>query len=175
MITNRIFAIGLTLLGLIFYNCAQTEDPIECPAQFTGELQEIETKLTGKWGLVALVSDTEVDLTNDSINNPDFDMFAQSSECAKDATFNFFENRTYVYEVGYRVEGCARNNTTGTWKLDINDLFLVVACGSLTSEVSFNESNSRFEYTNSVDIQEVNGLVTRANVTYTFEKVEVEP
>ena len=172
---NRIFNIALTLLVIIFYNCDQTEDPIECPAQFTGELQEMETKLTGKWTLVALVSDTEVDLTNDFINNPDFDMFAQYSDCGKDATFNFFENRTYVYEVGYRVEGCTRNNTTGTWKLDTNDLFLVVACGSLTSEVSFNESNSRFEYTNSVDIQEVNGLVTRADVTYTYEKVEVEP
>lgn len=164
----QIFCLGL--LSLTFINCGSTEDPLECPPQFTGDLAESETKLVGEWTLIALVSDTEVDLTNDFTDNPSTNMFAQYSDCSKDAVFKFSTNRSYAYETGSKTDACNKNTTSGTWKLDSDELFLVVACGGLSSNLSFNEANTIFEYTNTVDIQEVNGVVTTAEVTYTYSK-----
>jgi len=169
---NRISLLCLGILGLTFLNCGVTDDPLECPAQFTGELQATETKLVGEWSLIDLVSDTEVDLTNDFTDNPSVDMFSQYSDCSKDAVFIFGDNRVYSYENGSRTEGCNGTSNSGTWRLDSDELFLIISCGSLNSQLSFNESNTRFEYSNTVEIQEVNGVVTTAAVTYTYEKVE---
>lgn len=168
---NRITLFCLGILGLTFLNCGVTDDAIECPPQFTGELQASESKLVGEWSLIDLVADKEVDLTNDFTDNPSVDMFSQYTDCSKDAVFIFGDNRVYSYENGSRTEGCNGTSTSGTWSLDSDELFLIVSCVSLNSQLSFNESNTLFEYSSTIDIQEVNGIVTTASVTFSYEKV----
>lgn len=158
--------------ALIFHGCGIESDPLECPPQFTGELGEDETKLVGQWMATMAISDVELDLTNDEIDNPSVDIFSQYSECAQDAIFNFNVNRIYSYDIGTMTSGCTESTTQGTWKLSSNALFLIVSCGSVTYNLSFNDELSQFEYTNEIDVQEVNGIITPARVTFTFNKVE---
>lgn len=162
----------LLLFVLFFLNCSVSNDPLVCPEQFTGELLENETKLVGQWRASGAISNVEVDLTNDNVENPSFNMFEQFSECAKDAIFNFDRNREYAYDLGTVTTGCTRTNTVGTWKLSSNELQLIVSCGSIDYNVTFNGDNSQFEYTSNIDVQEVNGSLTPARVTFTFSKVE---
>ncbi len=161
--------LGLIVLTLV--NCGVNSDPVQCPPRFTGELEVDETKLVGQWIASGVISDVEVDLTNDNMDNPNFNMFTQYSDCAKDAIFIFDENRIYSYDVGSTISACLKNSTIGSWKLSSGELFLLIDCSNISYTISFNEDNTQFEYTNNIDVQEVNGLVTPAKVTFTFSKV----
>jgi hypothetical protein len=168
---NKLLIFCLGLLGLTFVNCGVNEATIECPPNFTGELLESETKLVGEWIVTGVISDTPVDLTNDEIENPNVNMFDQYSECSRDAIFVFNENRNYLYDVGSKAFGCNKTSTLGTWKLNSNELLLIFSCSVANYTLVFDDINSQFEYSNNIDIQEVNGLVTSAKVTFTVTKV----
>lgn len=170
---NNFYYQSLFLLAaFLLTGCGVNNDPLDCTPQFTGELLDNETKLIGQWNSTGAIADVEVDLTNDNIDNPSFNMFKQYSECAQDAIFYFDENRTYAYDLGTLTFGCTRSNTVGTWKLSSGELFLIVNCDNISYDLSFNEDSSQFEYTTNVDVQEVNGSLTSANVIFTFSKIE---
>ncbi|PIB25306.1 DUF5004 domain-containing protein [Maribacter sp. 4G9] len=164
--------LGFVLLYMLFVNCNLNEDPVACPTPLTGDLLETEVTLVGTWKISGITADTEVDISNDSEDNPSTDIYNQSSDCSKDAFYTFNENRTYTYNTGSQTDGCTKSTTSGTWQLSQNDLLLVVSCGSNVYDVSFNEDDSQFSYTLSLDVQEVNGLLTSARITFTFSKEE---
>lgn len=164
--------LGVVVLCMLFVNCDLNEDPVECPSPLTGDLLETEVTLVGTWKIIGITADTEVDISNDSEDNPSTDIYNQSSDCSKDAFYTFNENRTYTYNTGTQTDGCTKNTTSGTWQLNQKDLLLVVSCGSNVYNVSFNEDDSQFSYTLSLDVQEVNGVLTSARITFTFSKEE---
>ena len=162
----------LVIFCNLLVKCNVNNEPIDCPSPLTGNLLESELQLVGTWKISGITSDIEVDITNDSENNPSTDFFSQSDDCTKDAIYTFNENRTYTYETGSETDGCIKNTASGTWQLSQEDLVLVVSCGSIGYDITFNEDGSQFSYTLSLDVQEVNAVVTRASITFTFSKEE---
>ncbi len=164
----------LGMLSCIYCGCEVNGESIECTPQLTGELQENETKLIGEWSLTGLVSDTALDLTTDDVDNPDVDIFGQYSECFRDAFFTFGSDRSYSYEKGARTSDCDDSTTNGTWRLTNNELTLILSCGQLDYDLSFNEDNSTFVYTNLLSIPDVDGIITTVNVVFTYSKTTTE-
>lgn len=169
---NILNKFSIILLGVLLVNCDLNNDPVECPSPLTGDLLESEVGLVGTWKISGITSDIEVDITNDSENNPNTDVYNQSDDCAKDVTYTFNENRTYLYDTGSETDGCTKNTTFGTWQLNQDELLFVVSCNSLAYDITINEDRSQFSYTLSLDVQEVNGSLTSARLTFTFTKNE---
>ncbi|WP_052958589.1 DUF5004 domain-containing protein [Maribacter thermophilus] len=170
---NKTFLVGiLIIINCTLFGCGVDSEPVSCPDNFTGELKDEEVKLVGQWTLTGLMADTEIDLSNDNVDNPSADIYEQYSECYKDALFSFGSNRIYSYEKGSRAAGCNITSTNGTWALFEDQLYLIVSCEQLGFSLTFNESATEFQYTSTLSIQDVNAVITETQVTFTYTKVE---
>ena len=163
------FILGiLVVMGGIMFSC-NSDNEVDCPEDFTGELTAEEETLVGTWVLTAITADEEIDLTDDDEDNPSTDFYAQYSECQKDASYTFSSDRTYEYEQGQNAEDCQNKGTfEGTWRLASDNLSLVSGCSLQNTDIDFNVDETEFSFTNEFDVRDVGGLVKSVEITFTY-------
>lgn len=173
---NKKLLIGiLVILNCIIIGCTDVDsESVSCPDNFTGELEDEENKLVGQWTLTGIIADTEIDLSNDYVDNPSTDIYEQYSECYRDALFSFGSNRVYLYEKGSRTSACSKTTTSGTWTLFDDQLYLIVSCEQLGYSLTFNEEATEFQYSSTLSIQDINAELIETQVTFTYTKVVSE-
>jgi len=106
----------LMLVGLLMLGCS-TDNGSNCPEALTGELTLDELDFVGTWVFTDLVSEKEVDLTDDNVDNPSTDIFSQLEACDKDVDYVFRSDRTYTVRQEYNAQDCDNKlSFDGTWK-----------------------------------------------------------
>lgn len=170
---NKIYVVLICSIGAVNMNCGLESDPIECPPNFTGSLSETEIKLTGQWELTGINSDVDVDITNDNVENPSKDLYAQNADCDKDADYEFKTDRTYGFSLGQNAANCSNKSiSNGTWKLTVDQLSLVTNCNTMTNKIVFNDGQTEFSFANELNIRDVKGTTSLAKITFVYSKVE---
>ena len=165
---NLFFALTASVVTTLFTACNSDND-IECPEDYTGALAASEEKMQGDWVLTGMMADTEVDLTDDEEDNPIKDLFAQYEDCQKDASYTFGSDRSYTYKQSHVAEDCDNKATlSGTWKLTGEVLSLVGACIVQNISLNIKDDASEFSFTDTFNIQDVDGKVVQAKVTFTY-------
>lgn len=161
----------LVALGLFFISCDNSDD-IECPEALTGELTETEVAFSGTWTLQAIVSEDEIDLTDDDVDNPSTDLYSQYSACSNDLSYTFGDDRSYTYKLGKTVSDCdVQQEVTGTWQLAENDnLIMVTGCTRQITPLSFNEDLTEFYFEATYNYTDINGNTITTNTTFTYGK-----
>ncbi|WP_108425865.1 DUF5004 domain-containing protein [Flagellimonas amoyensis] len=163
------FIIGVMLLmGGIISSC-NSDNEVDCPEDFTGELTTAEEDLVGTWVLSAIVADEEIDLTDDDVDNPSTDFFAQYPACQKDASYTFNSDRSYEYGQGQNATDCQNKATLeGTWKYASANLSLVSACSLQNTDIEFNVNQTAFSFTNDFEVRDVDGVVSAVEITFVY-------
>lgn len=163
------FIIGmLVMMGGIISSCNSDND-VDCPEDFTGELATEEELLVGTWVLSAITADEEIDLTDDDVDNPSTDFFAQYSACQRDASYTFNSDRTYEYEQGQNATDCQNKAALeGTWRLASANLSLVSGCSLQNTDIEFNVNGTEFSFTNDFEVRDVDGVVSAVEITFTY-------
>lgn len=163
------FMIGAWVLMAGIISSCNSDNDVDCPEDFTGELTTGEEVLVGTWVLSAITADEEIDLTDDDEDNPSTDFYAQYSDCQRDASYTFNSDRTYEYEQGQNAEDC-QNKTAleGTWKLVSANLSLIGGCSLQNTDIEFNVNGTEFSFTNDYDVRDVGGLVKPVEITFTY-------
>lgn len=157
------------MFGFLF-SC-NSDDGNNCPEDFTGELTESEEKLVGEWRLSAITSDEEIDLTDDDEENPSTDLYAQYSDCQKDAGYVFNNDRSYTFEQGQNGADC--NNKAileGSWQLTDSSLSLVGTCSLQDTDIDFNEDDSVFTLSGTFNVTDVEGKIVQAELSFSYTK-----
>ncbi|WMI65373.1 DUF5004 domain-containing protein [Aestuariibaculum sp. YM273] len=162
---------SLMLTGILAVSCNDDND-YKCPEAFTGELTETETNFTGLWKLKSIVTEEEIDLTDDDIDNPTTDLFSQFTECQQDVAYNFNNDRSYSYLAGTIATDCENKQTiSGTWELnEASVLSLVVSCAKQSSIIEVNETNTEFTIETTYNFVDVNDISVTSVTTSTYEK-----
>ncbi|AUP80064.1 DUF5004 domain-containing protein [Flavivirga eckloniae] len=162
---------SLIVITLLFVSCSD-DDP-KCIEDLTGELSNSETAFAHKWDLAEIVSEKEIDLTDDNVDNPSKNLYEQYSECQKDAFFNFKSDRSYTSEQGTTASNCSNKRTsTGTWKLvDNTILTLVDFCSSRTISIELNEDKTAFFTEEDFIFTDVKGNRITSKIKFTYNKV----
>jgi len=139
------FIIGaMILMGGVITSC-NSDNEIDCPEDFTGELVAEEELLVGTWVLSAITADEEIDLTDDDVDNPSTDFFAQYSACQRDASYTFNSDRSYEYEQGQNATDCQNKVALeGTWRMASANLSLVSACSLQNTDIEFSPIDIEF-------------------------------
>ncbi len=163
------FMIGAWVLMAGIISSCNSDNDVDCPEDFTGELTTGEEVLVGTWVLSAITADEEIDLTDDDEDNPSTDFYAQYSDCQRDASYTFNSDRTYEYEQGQNAEDC-QNKTAleGTWKLVSANLSLIGGCSLQNTDIEFNVNGTEFSFTNDYDVRDVDGIVSSVEITFTY-------
>lgn len=165
---NSISWLGVVMFGLVGCN---SDNEVECPEDYTGALAATEEKMVGEWLLTAIVSEEEIDLTDDSEENPSTDIYAQYSDCQRDGAYTFSSNRGYTFEQGLRASGCERQvDLAGTWQLASNTISLVGSCNIQNLAIEFNEDSSAFNFSEVFNVTNVQGATVQTEVTFTYTK-----
>lgn len=165
----------MVMVALTVFSC-NTDDSIDCPDPLTGELSAEESQFSGTWTLVAKESDVAIDLTDDEIDNPSKDIFAQNKECDRDLILDFKTNRNYEEKFGHTAVDCENKlSFGGTWGLAGNDLTFVGDCSSQRISIKKNEEGNQFSYETTGPIRDVNGVAKTVKLTFTYEKDATEP
>lgn len=162
---------SLMLCSLLFVSCNDDND-IKCPEAITGELTDMEVDFTGKWTLKSIVSEDEVDFTDDDIDNPSTDLFAQYSDCEKDIEYNFSDNRDYSFLGGMATADCDNTqDIEGTWALNENaELIIVYGCTTQLTQLEINDEITTFSTEGNFQYMDVNGDLINTTTTFTYEK-----
>ncbi|MBP0904216.1 DUF5004 domain-containing protein [Mariniflexile gromovii] len=160
---------SLMLVGVLALSCDNDNGP-DCPNALTGELTTTETAFTGNWTLKSIVAEEEVDLTDDDVDNPSTDIYAQSSDCFNDLVYNFGTNRTYTLKQGENATDCNEIEINGTWALNSGTLSLVASCSIESIALDFNDDDTEFSYTTTLRFKDVNDLIIDSDVVFTYEK-----
>ncbi|MCK0188653.1 DUF5004 domain-containing protein [Arenibacter sp. F20364] len=165
------------LLGAIAFNSllvgCSTDNTVECPADFEGALVEEENSLIGTWEMTAIVAQKEVDLTKDNVENPKKDIYAQYTDCEKDAEYTFGPGRAYEFAQGQNASTCSNKvKIEGTWKLSSGTLGFIGNCSAQNLKIVFNAEKTAYTTTSNFNITDVNGLTVQTDVTFTYTKVE---
>ena len=170
---NALLGIGVLALTLGFNACdVSNDDDFVCVEDYTGALEENEKVMLGKWKLSAIVSEKEVDITTDNESNPKKDIYAQYSDCDKDADFTYESDRKYTNTQGQNIMDCTNKlKFSGTWKLEGNNLAFVGNCTAQNLKLEFNGDKSTYSFTSSYNIKDVQGATITTNVTFTYKKV----
>lgn len=156
----------LTALTGLFVGC--NDDDAECIADYQGELTADETAFAGEWNLSAIVSDEELDLTDDEEDNPSTDLFAQQSACQNDQQYVFNGDRTFEFSSGENAESCDNPvSLTGTWKLGGSTLGMIYYCSENIVDLEFNADRTTFSYSTPAQFQQPSGNV-QVEVTFTY-------
>lgn len=163
-------ASSILLLTFLIMGC-DIGDDVQCPSPFTGALSSSETDLVGEWVLSAIVAEDAVDLTNDQVNNPSTDIYAQYTACQKDLVYTFNNDRKYKVEQGLMATNCQNKQVLeGTWRLSNNNLSLIVGCATQGFEIEFGEDDTTFSQEATVRFNNVDGFTITTVVVFTYQK-----
>jgi len=162
---------SLMVCSLLFVSCDDDND-IQCPEALTGELTGTEVDFIGQWTLTSIVSEDEVDFTDDDIDNPSTDLFAQYSDCEKDIEYNFSDNRDYTLLAGMTAADCTNTQEIeGTWALNGDtELVIVNTCSSQVTQIEINDDVTAFSIEGNFQYADVNGNTISTTTTFTYEK-----
>ncbi|GAA4303793.1 DUF5004 domain-containing protein [Aestuariibaculum suncheonense] len=163
---------SLIVASLLAVSCDDDND-YKCPEAFTGELTETETNVTGLWKLKSIVTEEEIDLTDDDVENPTTDLFSQYTECQQDVAYEFNSDRSYSFLAGTTAADCENEQTiSGTWQLnEASVLSLVASCAKQSTLIEVNETNTEFTIETTYNFVDVNDVVITSVTTSTYEKV----
>ena len=161
---------GLVVMSFLFVSCNDT-DSVSCPDPIIGELSELESSFTGNWELKAIVSEKEIELTNDQLANPSKNVYEQQTACKKDVIYKFNADRSFDYKEGSVAQGCTTIKIDGTWKYSANGLVLVADCTSQIIDIDVNVGKTEFSITNTYNLKDVSGNVLSSKLTFTYTKV----
>lgn len=166
-----LFIKSLIFASILFVGCDSSDD-IECPEALTGELSEKETSFTGTWSLISVVTEDEIDLTDDDTENPTTDLYSQLPDCENDMVYTFETDRTYTYYLGKNAADCAtQQEITGTWQLtENNNLVFVTNCSSGGNLIEFNEDETEFSFEATYNFTDVDGYTITTKTTFTYGK-----
>lgn len=165
---------SLMLVGLLVVSCDDDND-IECPNALTGELTATETTFSGEWILKAIVAEKEIDLTDNDIDDPSTDIYAQNSSCQNDLVYNFKSDRSYILKQGANVTtDCEDKSSEGTWALDGDILTVVSYCASQKTNLTFSDDNNEFSYVSTLNFKDVDNDIIISEATFTYEKKQPE-
>ncbi len=165
---SMIFMVALGMMNFLFTGCLP-EDTVDCPSDFTGGLTGEEPDLVGEWVLTAIVSEKEIDLTNDDDDNPIKDIFVQYTDCQKDAVFAYTQGRAYSFNQGNVASGCVnKTSSQGTWKLTTGSLSLVSGCSLQTMAIQFNNDKTAYNFSGNYNLEDVNGDTWLTKITFTY-------
>src|SRR5690554_6393933 len=164
----------LTALTRLFVGC-NDDDSSSCIEDYTGVLSTEETAFAGEWNLTAIVSDKEVDITDDEEANPSTELFAKQTDCQNDQQYVFNTDRTLEISSGKTAEDCENPATiSGTWKLGGSTLGTIDYCSEQTQELDFNSDRTTFSITTSnLEITLVYGTIVPSNITFTSTQAPV--
>jgi hypothetical protein len=169
---KSLFFIGLMIAMTLCFTGCITDYDIVCVEDYTGDLAETEEKMLEEWKLSAIVSNKEIDLTDDREENPTKDIYAQYSDCQRDAVYSFNSNRTFKFEQGMNAVDCDRESVSdGTWQLQGEILRLVSSCNLRSIELDFNQPASAFSFSNDFNIRDAEGLTIEAELTFTYTAI----
>ncbi|MFS4467546.1 DUF5004 domain-containing protein [Maribacter sp. 2210JD10-5] len=157
-------------LSLLLTGCLSDDNEIVCIEDFEGELKENETELVGQWMLSGIVSEKEVDLTDDDADNPIKDIFVQYTDCQNDRIYTFANNRRYTFIRGGNDTLACKNKSEsdGTWRLSGKTLSFVTECNIRNMNIVLNREESFFSVSDDFEIKDVQGKVIRSEVTFTY-------
>ena len=162
---------SLLALSILFVSCDNNNDDIKCPDAITGELTETETSFSGTWILKSVVTEDEIDLTDDDTDNPSTNIYAQFSECERDIVYNFDTTRNYSLKIGKTADNCdTKQEQTGTWQLSSNNnLIFVSNCSQQIIAINFNDENTQFSFEGTYKFLDVDNNIITTKTTYTYE------
>ncbi|MCK0157465.1 DUF5004 domain-containing protein [Cellulophaga sp. F20128] len=168
----KIKVLSACLVSVLLMNCSPKDDDSNgCVEEFVGAVSATETFLVGDWVLTATASNIDVDLTDDGEDNPSTDVFAQSTDCQKDAVYSFNVDRKYSFKNGYSATDCAQKfENKGTFQLAGTNLSITSTCALFNIPIEVNGSETEFTVTNVVNVPS-NGQTVAAVFTYTYTKM----
>ena len=171
MKVKSIFMGSALMMGLVFSGC--TDDDDNCTPDYTGPLTASETLLVGQWTLSAINSDKAVDLTDDEVANPSTNIYAQYTDCQKDARYDFSENRNYDFAQGAVVPNCDNKLiTNGTWQYQNNQIDFISSCIVLSLPITITNANTSFQsVSENLLVKDVTGSVTTVTWTFVYTKI----
>ena len=163
---------SLIACSILFISCNDDDNDLKCAEDVTGELTSNEINFTGKWTLKSVVSEDEIDLTDDEIDNPSTDLFAQYTDCSKDIVYEFGDNRDYAFTGGMTAIDCDNEQEiTGTWGLnESSGLIIVSNCSTQLTQIEVNDESTAFSTEGNLKYVDVNGNVINTTTTFTYEK-----
>ncbi|WP_417363255.1 DUF5004 domain-containing protein [Galbibacter sp.] len=163
----------LTALTGLFVGC-NDDDTSSCTPDYIGALSAEETAFAGEWTLSAIVSDKEVDLTDDEEDNASTDIYAQQSECQNDQQYIFKTDRSFEIQGGENAADCDPvQSIAGTWKLGGSTLGLIYFCSENIQAIEFNTEKTSFSFSSDLIITDLAGNKIDAEVTFTYSKAPV--
>ena len=160
---------SLMLVGILFVSC-DNNNGTDCPDALKGELSTTETEFAGTWKLKSIIADEDIDLTDDDVNNPSTDIFAQNSDCQNDLVYNFMTDRDYTLTQGENVTDCDDLESIGTWAFSGNTLTLVAYCTTQTAQLTISDDDTEFSYSSNLNFKDVNDAIITSSVIFTYEK-----
>ncbi|UKM64397.1 DUF5004 domain-containing protein [Flavobacteriaceae bacterium GSB9] len=163
---------SLIAMGILFVSCDTGTDDIQCPEAITGALSDTENTFAGTWTLQSIVSEEELDLTDDNTDNPSTDIYSQFSDCENNLVYIFGTDRSYNYSLGKTATDCDnQQEASGTWQLgETNNLVLVANCSRQLISLEINEENTEFSFDGTYNFTDINGVTITTNTTFTFGK-----
>jgi hypothetical protein len=166
----KLIASSVMLMSLLMVSCS-LNDGSSCPEALTGELSLTESEFVGTWVLTNMVSEEEVDLTDDDVENPSIEIFQQLPDCQKDVVYDFESDRKFIVKQEYNATDCQNKLTfEGTWKLTDTELTFVSQCSSQAIDVVVNDDSTVFTLEDTYFFNDVYGFVISTTVTLTYEK-----
>ncbi|QLE00996.1 DUF5004 domain-containing protein [Galbibacter sp. BG1] len=180
MKTRKLIAASLFVaLSGLFIGC-NDDDGASCAQDYTGALSEQEASFAGTWTLTGIESSEAIDLTDDDVDNPSTDIFAQEDSCLTDIVYEYNTDRTFTYDQGKNTADCNRSEQfTGTWKLGGNTLGLITNCFESIEEISFSEDRTSYTVASRGIVTDANGQRQEVDLTFTYTQgpmmVEPEP
>jgi len=159
---------GWVCFALIVVSC-DSDQGNACPKDFVGALTGQEEQLVGTWVLSEITSESAIDLTDDEEQNPSTDLFEQYSECDRDASYIFDDDRTYRYDLGQRVGDCDYPITaTGSWKFSAQILSLTSTCSIQTAPLKLNAEGDTFTFSEVYKLKDVHGTIIQTKIVFTY-------
>jgi len=163
---------SVLVINLLSVGCSSVDGESSCSQDLTGALSTTEADFVGTWTLTGLISEIEVDLTDDNMSNPSTEVFSQLPECQKDVVYIFNSDRTFAIQQAYNVEGCPNKALVeGTWKLSGGQLTLVALCSSPRYNIILNSEFTLFTLEDTYNFNDQTGVIINSDVILTYEKI----
>lgn len=169
MIMKNLKVFGLLLFAICIAGC-NSDNEVPC-VDHVGELTAEETPLVGTWRMTAIVSNIEVDITDDSEENASTDIYAQYTDCQKDAEYAFTTARGYTFKQGFTAIGCTdKSDNAGTWKFANDQILFASNCAQFSVAITMDANQTVFTFESNVTILDVNNNSVPAILTITYTK-----